>query len=213
MRRLFCLVVFLCVLCLPVCAAEPDQSDQVAGTAGEETTGEGQELPEGSPAPPVSVEVQLPDEPLPVVIQEDLPVSDAQPYAVTGSPYDGGLSTTTQSYFGGIIRKYAGVDYVAFRSDQYEYTLCYGDISLSGSSFSSSSCTVVRYSTRYDTTVSTSVETLNLYVGSQPVYSSLGSYPELEGVSQVVWSKVSCVAFAVLVLFCVLSVFFRPRGR
>lgn len=213
MRLFFCLVACLCLFVLPVCASEPVQSDLLEIST-DETTGEGQELPEGSPAPPVSVKVQLPtDEPLPVVIQEDLPVSDSQPFFVTGSPYDGGLSTTTQNYFSGIMRKYAGTDYIAFRSDQYEYTLCYGDISLSGTVFSSSSCTVVRYTTRYDTTVSTSTESLSLNAGSQPVYSSLGSYPELEGVSQVVWTKVSCVALAVLALFLILAAFFRPRGR
>ena len=174
-------------------------------------TDEGQELPVGSPAPSGgAIDLVLPDTPIPVVLAEDVPL-DSQPFSITGSPYDGGLSISSLNYFSGVMRKYAGTDYVAFRSDQYEYTLCYGDISLSGTSFSSASCTVVTYSTRYNTTVSSFLDSLSLNASSQPVYSSLGSYPELEGVNSLVWQKVSCIAFAVIVLFFVLFTVLRRR--
>ena len=173
---------------------------------------EGQELPVGSPAPSDgAIDLVLPDTPIPVVLAEDVPL-DSQPYAITGSPYDGGLSTSSLNYFSGVMRKYAGTDYVAFRSDQYEYTLCYGDISLSGTSFSAASCTVVRYSTRYNTAVSSFSDSLSLNAASQPVYSSLGAYPDLEGVSSLVWQKVTCIALSVIILFSVLFTVLRRRG-
>lgn len=73
--------------------------------------------------------------------------------------------------------------------------------------------TVVQYNSRYDTSVSVTTDDLNLNAGSQPVYSSLGGYPELEGVSAVVWAKVGCVAAAVLILLFVLAVILRARRR
>lgn len=196
------------LLALPVCAADdPVPTDQLV-----DSTEEGQELPSGSPAPP-AVDLVFPDEPIPVILAEDSAVADAQPYTITGSPYDGGLSTSSLNYFSGIMRKYAGTDYVAFRSDQYEYMLCYGDVGLRGTVFFGSGVTVVQYNSRYDTSVSVTTDDLNLNAGSQPVYSSLGGYPELEGVSAVVWSKVGCVAAAVFILLLVLAIILRARRR
>lgn len=199
MRLLFCLCVCVCLFAFPSFAASP--ASPPAGVIGVQ-------LPDGSDAAATPGEA-----PIPVYVVEREENSSSLPFSVTGSPYDGGLSSSTLSFFSGIMRKYSGVDYVAFRSDQYEYILCYGDISLSGSVFSSSSVTVVRYSTRYDTTVSESTESFNLNAGSQPVYSSLGSYPELEGVSDVVWQKVGSVALAFFALLFILFCFFRPRSR
>lgn len=196
------------LLALPVCAAdEPVFTEQPA-----DSTEEGQELPSGSSAPP-AVDLVLPDEPIPVIVAEDLAALDAQPYAITGKPYDGGLSTSSLNYFSGVMRKYAGIDYVAFRSDQYEYILCYGDIGLRGTVFFGDAVTVVQYNSRYDTYVAVGTDDLNLDAGSEPVYSSLGGYPELEGVSTVVWAKVGCVAAAVLMLLLVLAVILRTRRR
>lgn len=207
MRWLVCMIVCM-LLAVPVCAADdPVPTDQPV-----DSTEEGQELPSGSPAPP-AVDLVFPDEPIPVILAEDSAVADAQPYAITGKPYDGGLSTSSLNYFSGVMRKYAGTDYVAFRADQYEYILCYGNIGLRGTVFFGDAVTVVQYNSRYDTYVAVGTDDLNLDAGSEPVYSSLGGYPELEGVSIVVWAKVGCVAAAVLMLLLVLAVILRTRRR
>lgn len=104
---------------------------------------------------------------------------------------NGTINSTALTYFEGITRKLSPFeDYVAFRTGDYTYSLVYGNLSYSNGVISSSSATRVDYNSRYYTSnyeyttyVSDSqISNLRLNTnGFSIIYSSLGSFPKLEG--------------------------------
>ena len=105
------------------------------------------------------------------------------------SVYDEGtLSSTYTTYFRDIM---AGIEpnqkYVAYRSGQYSYTLAVGNLSISGTTISSTDTVTLYvyetsssgYNSQYRYNVST-VTDFNLDVSNYIVYSNLGNYPILE---------------------------------
>lgn len=101
---------------------------------------------------------------------------------------EGTLSSTYITYFKDIV---AGLDpsqkYVAYRSGQYSYTLAVGNLSISGTTISSSDTVTLYvyessssgYSSNYTYSVST-VTDFSLDIDNYIVYSNLGNYPILE---------------------------------
>lgn len=101
---------------------------------------------------------------------------------------EGTLSSTYITYFKDIV---AGIDpdekYVAYRSGQYSYTLAVGDLSISGTTISSTDTvtlyvyesTTFGYNSNYIYNVST-VTDFSLNVSNYIIYSNLGNYPMLE---------------------------------
>lgn len=102
---------------------------------------------------------------------------------------EGSLSSTYITYFKDIV---AGIEpnkkYVAYRSGQYSYTLAAGDLSISGTTISSTDTVTLYvyetsntsgYSATYYYNVS-SVSDFSLNVSNYIVYSNLGNYPLLE---------------------------------
>lgn len=76
-----------------------------------------------------------------------------------------------------------GDEYVFFRSGQYQYCLCVGDISWSGGTFSGGDCqcTFLNLSSGGygDLSVTSSSGSFSLSPADKIVYSSLGNYPTL----------------------------------
>lgn len=124
-----------------------------------------------------------------------------------------GVGTTNLEIFDRIAAKLPlGVDYVYFRDSQYVYSLVYGDLSYSGSSFSGSGCTRIDYNTytgsSQQPTFSVShPSSFSLSVGNWLVYSNLGDYPMLGGAQGALRYKMLDYAF--VGLFTVFLVLWR----
>lgn len=106
--------------------------------------------------------------------------------AISGSAYNGTISTTYLEYFNGIIdRLPIGTNYLIYRPDRYNYTLVYGDaLAESAGRFSASEAEYVNiYS--YDTySVTRGSDSVNVSVGDAMVYSNIQGYPNsLKGVT------------------------------
>lgn len=222
-RFLLCLAVALAcsgAICgaVTVAYAEPETTETETTeteTAETETT-ENEDDKESAevPAEPVVVIAQ-PDEPDEVVTYSptgELLSTTAVPEvkavnAISLAPYS---SVTNNSYseiaaqtlwkvpFGG--------DYVFWRSGQYQYCFAYGDIGLSGSTFTGSSVDLVTYTldSSYSGTyrIATSKQDMTLNAGDYIVFSNLGVYPLLDAQNAyqklMLWS--ACVGL--VMVFC-----------
>lgn len=100
--------------------------------------------------------------------------------------YDGSLSTTYVTYWEDILNTYAaGVDYVGFRSGQYEYKLVTGDLKYENGVFSGGEVVSHTFDTSggsYNNTLSYDVSeerNFTLTPSNKLVYSNLGGYPDV----------------------------------
>lgn len=191
-------------------AAEVDSESDSGSEAltVDDSTGAGSE---SETAPESSVQVVLPDEPLPVVIQEDVSA-----YAVSGSGYSGMISSQYVDYFSGLAAKYPFKDYLFFRSDQYSYTLFYdADLIVSGTRVTGTASALVYTSRSGSTTLTYSgSQSVNLQLSNVSAYSNKGDFPSLPGVYNDVTQKVLAVsACACLLLYCFHLVFYRGSAR
>lgn len=115
-----------------------------------------------------------------------LGVSAAQAHALDIYD-DGGIGTTYTTYFQDILDKYPVVpDYVYFRSGQYQYVLVVSDdLEFNEGVFTAPSydyfliSTSNNYGSGYLTLFKLSGTDLNVNVGDNLVYSSLGHFPSL----------------------------------
>lgn len=106
---------------------------------------------------------------------------DAQVELLTlqAQAYDGSISTTYTTYFSGVVDKLGIEDYVLIRSGQYEYMFVYGDLTLTGHTFTGSG-TILTINTYQSTRVSEEYDNnITISVGDYMAYSNLGSYPAL----------------------------------
>lgn len=106
-------------------------------------------------------------------------------FAVSGSVYGSVTPGTYSELASAIVSKSVTPTdhYVFARTSDDEYVLAYGDLSLSGTTFSGSSCSVVSFyrSNNYGNyLVDFSTENVSLNVGSYIVMSDLGQYPQLD---------------------------------
>lgn len=136
-------------------------------------------------------------------------LGDISPYIV--QQY--GIGTTNLEIFDRIAAKLPlGVDYVFFRDNQYLYSLVYGDLSLSGTSFSGKNCTRIDYYTytggnQQATFSVSSVASFSLSAGSYLVYSNLGEYPILGGAQGALRYKI--LDYAVIGILSVFLLLWR----
>lgn len=168
---------------------------------------------------------KVPEEPIVVVAQPDEPAE-----VVTYSPTGELLSTTAvpevkaanalslEPYSSVTNNSYSeiasqtlwkvpfGGDYVFWRSGQYQYCFAYGDIGLSGSTFTGSSVDLVTYTldSSYSGTyrIANSKQDLMLNARDYIVFSNLGVYPLLD--AQNVFQKLALWSASVglVMVFC-----------
>lgn len=107
--------------------------------------------------------------------------------SINASTYSGTFNATALGWFDRCADKIPLTDdYVAFRDSQYGYTLVWGDFSIAGSRFSGDIADGVRITVPHGNTqldyqyASVSSGLLSLSVGTDIVYSNLGSYPVLD---------------------------------
>lgn len=106
--------------------------------------------------------------------------------AATYSVYDGTMSSTQLTYFRDILPGIGLQDnYVAFRSGEREYRMVVGDLNYNGGVFTCNDVSTVytitndsSYNGRYRYSVTT-IDSLNLSVGDNIIYSDLGHFPQL----------------------------------
>lgn len=131
-----------------------------------------------------------------------------------------GVGTSNLEIFDRIVSKIPfGSDYVYFRDSQYVYSLVYGDLSFSGSSFSGSGVTRIDYNTytgssSQPTFSRSTVSSFNLSVGNWLVYSNLGHYPSLGGDDNLYrYDVLTQVCLLLFTMYNVLWGFARLRSR
>lgn len=99
-----------------------------------------------------------------------------------------------------------GDDYVFWRSGQYEYRLAFGDLQLSGGTFTGDNLSFVVFSldSSYSGTftVSRSSGSLSLSTGNYLVYSNLGHYPILN--DSYVFASLFIFVVSVALVMCLL---------
>lgn len=133
--------------------------------------------------------------------------------------YDGNPSSTQIQYFKDTLTKIPlGDHYVAFRSDQYTYTLVVGNISFDNGLFSSTdSCTVYTlesnnsYNGYYAYSVG-EIADFRLDPEDKLLYSDLAHYPDLEERGQKYEVLTTILIIAICVGYVARCVFYRrPR--
>ena len=131
--------------------------------------------------------------------------------AAAYSAYDGTISSTLITYYRDMLSKISVFDdYVVFRSDANVYVMAYGDLSSNGNSFTGKDVTVVTISTSGNYNANYVINTshssnFQLDTRNNIVYSSLGSFPALEGRSDV-------IEFAALFVWLAVSLCALLRG-
>lgn len=134
---------------------------------------------------------------------EVLDVAEPVALAAISSSVYGSVSPTSGyiSFFADFLPKIPwGADYVLFRSGQYTYSLCYGDIAYSSGTFSGSDLhsVVLTLNNGYNSDYSISFDSgsLSLNPSSYIVFSNLGDYPTLSPS----WTAEYALIFALCVL-------------
>lgn len=135
-------------------------------------------------------------------------ISSASAYSIDPE-YAVGSSNLT--IFQGVAERLPyGVHYVYWRNGRYEYCMAYGNtLSVSGSNFTGSNCTVITYYTytgngTQATWNTASVSNFSLNASSYLVWSDLGDYPTLYDRGGVDYVKTVCIilcSFALYYLF------------
>lgn len=125
--------------------------------------------------------------------------------------YDGTISSTYITYFRDILSGMSPeLEYVAFRSGQYDYIMFVGkDIQISGTRITGSDLVSYKFSTNsgYNNTLSYSVDnvgSVNLNVGDNLIYSSLGNYPRLVE-SEVTYEYLQTLTLCIIALVIVVN--------
>lgn len=197
MKRVFCLILALCVLCAP-CVAFADELPPDEGTTSIEDENPLGPLPgvaddKGETEPPVldsggtDYELTLP---LPVYLV-DPPAEaegDIKVYSDHGTAYPGTISTSIYQYFSDLAASLPlGSHYVMYRADRYRYILAYSrDLTLSGTRFFAPSVQYIEYDTTNSNNYLTrgTESSFSVSAGYAFIYSDLGEYPRIfEGVS------------------------------
>lgn len=139
------------------------------------------------------------------------PITASASYTV----YDGTMSSTYITYFRDILSGMSPeLEYVAFRSGQYEYTMIVGEnVQISGVQITGSDLVSYTISTNsgYNNTLNYSVDNVSsftLNVGNSLIYSSLGDYPrlvEIEATYEYLQTLTLCIIALVVVVSRILT--------
>lgn len=122
--------------------------------------------------------------------------------AISGSAYNGSISSTYLEYFNGIIDRFPwGTKYLIYRAGQYNYMLVYGDaLSESAGRFSASNANYVNIYTYNGTEITRGTDSVNVNVGNAMVYSNIEGYSNsLKGVTHA--ESVTFLFVVALILF------------
>lgn len=123
---------------------------------------------------------------------------------IAGGGYPGLISSQYLDLFVGIVRKYWGRDYLLYRQDSSRYVFLYnGDLVLSGDTVMGNASVCTYYTGASGVSASLSfdgVQSVNLNVSGLVIYSNLGDYPILGGVTR----ETSALPWVVL-LFCLVT--------
>lgn len=109
-----------------------------------------------------------------------------------------------------VVENTVPVDYLFYRSGQYEYTLLYGDIGVSGTLFSCDSCSYVRWyrdSGNYSYLVETGTTSLSVDTGNFIVYASAPGFPGLDVSTSYETFIIGLCAVSALIIFCIDKMF------
>ncbi len=132
---------------------------------------------------------------------------------------DYNVGTSNVTLFDGVASKLPyGTHYVYWRDGQYRYIMAYGDVTLSGTTFTGTDCTVVRYETTngYNSTYTWDVtegESLTLRANGYMVYSDLGGYPELTDNGGKYYAQATLVGLCSFGLFTLWELLYHCRRR
>lgn len=123
----------------------------------------------------------------------------------------GNVSTSVAGIFDRVVDGISPFDnYVLIRESEYGYRLYYGDIELSGSTFTGTAKSVYYYTGSYNQnsymSFQDSEDDISISVGTYLTYSSLGVYPRLGSVSDEEMAFHLCV-FVGFITFLVWSIF------
>lgn len=128
---------------------------------------------------------------------------------------EGNISTTYVTYFEDILGKLSPFDdYVFFRSGQYEYTMCVGDLTYSnGWITSNTECDIYQiysttsgYNNVYQMRFSNSIG-YALEAGDSLVYSNLGGYPDLTERSDYIETAVLLLVLVAVFMSLIARIF------
>lgn len=138
------------------------------------------------------------------VAVSDLDAIAAQ--AANSSVYPGTWSGSILDYFSGVMRQNPGKHYVAFRSSQYSYFLCYGDDLTFSDGVVSGSGDYVQYNYNNNNYVVTrGNDYVDINISSGVVYTDLNSsYAALDGASEITLQTVLLVSVLVCLGFALL---------
>ena len=132
------------------------------------------------------------------------------------SVYDeGNLSNTYVTYFADVINSLnPNIDYVIYRSGQYEYSLVTGNLEFNNKTFTSDeSVTIYKittnsgYNSSYQYSIS-EVTNFNLSCDNALVYSNLGQYPNIQERGSY-YEEVIIILLSVIMLFNIIWKIFR----
>lgn len=148
---------------------------------------------------------------------EVMAIDDVAPAAITGNGYTGMMSDQYVNYFSGVVSKYWGRDYVAYRSGQYSYTLVYdAELQVNGTRFTGTGKSVVINTGSYsngDWSVDWFGEdSVNLSLSDVALYSNLSDFPQMEGGERLEKTAAVILCLAALTVFTCGILFGRVRS-
>lgn len=145
-----------------------------------------------------------------VVVTSSSP--DSVSAAVANSPgvYASADTGTYYELASRVVENSIPVDYLFYRSGQYEYTLVYGDIDVAGTLFTGDSCSYLRWyrdGTSYGYLVDKGTTSVNVDSGNYIVFSSAPGFPALDVSTAFETFVIGFVALVAVLLYCLSKMF------
>lgn len=109
-----------------------------------------------------------------------------------------------------VIENTVPVDYLFYRSGQYEYTLVYGHIDVLGTLFTGDTCSFVRWyrdGNSYGYLVDEGTTSLSVDTGNYIVYASAPGFPGLDVSTSYQTFIIGLCAVSALIIFCIDKMF------
>lgn len=134
-------------------------------------------------------------------------------YALNNNVYAGSYNSTILSIWNGLIQNNVGKDYVAYRADQYNYYIFFGEDFEYNSGRFSGSGTYYRLNTQqnaYDFTVGS--DSFSVNVNGAYLYTNVtDNYPALDNDRGLIYEQIQTIAMLALLGFGVLRWIFLNK--